>query len=268
MQRFFLFAALAAAMISPGIVNAQGNLNSFFKNGSAPQTQQQQQQAPQDGRIDIQRILSSKGFTIVEVRDDGSVEISVERDDITYPALVGMTQSGNKMWIDIGLSTVPGTAGDHAEKILELLELSGSFGSQFFSYSKENRLIHLIDAMDARLITDDAVAEMVNNAILVAAETVSNWDTSSWTNARHVGSWSAPMGQGTMVISLRADGSFEMINRAGSEVMTITGNYQLDRGTLQMQDAQGNEINGALQFVDGNHFNLVVNNQNLSVERS
>lgn len=267
MRRFFLLVVMTAAIFSPAIANAQqGGFNSFFKKQSA-QPQQPQPQTPHGGNIDIRQMLSGKGFSIVNVLDNGTVEISVEHNGITYPALVGMTQSGEKMWIDIGLASVPGSAGDHTDKILELLELSGSFGSQFFSYSKDNRLLHLIDAIDARLISADAVEEMVNNAILVAGETVANWDTSTWTNARHIGSWSAPLGDGTMVINLRADGSFEMVNRSGGEVITISGNYELDRGTLRMQDGQGNEISGALQFVDGNHFKLDVNNQNLSFER-
>lgn len=262
MRKSLLVLAAVVALTVPQLAFAQGGFGQLFEKSAPPVPSQ-----PANQESDVARLLREGGFTIKEAYDDGSVFLEIERGGLTFPVAVGMTGNRKSMWVDIALHKVPGNASGHMDKILNLLELSGSRGTAFFSYRKQYRMIHLIDAIDARLINVANVKKMVDGTLDIALQTEESWNTENWTQARHIGSWSAPLNDGSLEIALLADGSFSLNNRGNGSTVTIQGTYQLEGSSLSMDDGQGTKIVAQLRFVDGNHFELTLNGENLRFER-
>lgn len=241
---------------------AFGQLDDVFGGNSG----QLQPMPPANGAssIDLSVLLRDGGFNLVDTPSADFCKIEVENEDYTFPVFVYTSDNKRLIWIKIGLDDVPLDAGDHVDKLLSLMAFSGSYGPNFYSFDPETRLISLYSSMWVENISKKKLTETINIMVFQATEQAPSWDTSLWTAARHVGSWAATMDDGgEITINLRPDGSFDLVNGATS----ITGNYTVADGTLDMTDTDNNNVSGAIVFLDGNHFNFTIGGQKLNFER-
>jgi hypothetical protein len=260
MKRLFLLLA-AFAILTSG-TNAHAQLNNLFAN---PGTQSPA--SPNDASADVAQLLKSSGLKF-EMESEGTYLVTSEAEGVSLPVYVYQNKAGSILWVKVNLDELKGNPADHADKLLSLMELSGTFSGAFYSYNSQTRFLEIYNAIPVNEVTVAGLKSRIESMTLQVIRQRDAWYASEWTNPRHVGSWSASLsGNVTMTIDLRADGSFQLTNQADSQVTSIHGNYQIQSGQLQMRDNDGNQITGEIVFVDGNHFDLSVNSQKLSFER-
>jgi hypothetical protein len=260
MKRYFLLAAICLATLTANAANAQTGLGEVF--GQKTQTEE-----TTDSPVNLGETFTDAGFELDKSKPD-SVAFFVKKSGINYPVVAYLTESKTFVWIQINLNKLPENSATHATHISTLMTYNGIYGPYFYSVGEKSGMIALLSAMRIDSINAENVKDQVEGMIVQLDAQIEDWDTSKWTVKRHIGSWSTSLGDdSTMVINLRSDGTFDLTNRADSQVTSISGNYILDNGMLKMKDDQGNEIMGNIQFVDGNHFKLEVNDQSLEFER-
>lgn len=268
MKRFFTIAAICFATSTANYANAQTGLGDVFGSGTpaADKVIPEKTESETETGIHIGEVCTEAGYMVKNSKSD-FVEMTVKESGISYPVVVYKSESKEILWFQINLVKLPENMGEHAEKIKMLLNKNGSFGPCFYGVA-DNGMIQMLGTMRMPSVTPETVESQVEMMIAQLDEQIKLWDTSKWTVARHVGSWSSKLdAESAMVINLRGNGTFDLTNTSGSKTTSITGNYLIEAGSLKMKDSQGNEIAGNIVFIDGNHFDLDVNDKSLRFER-
>jgi len=267
MKRFYLMAIMLVALAMPAVMpqNANAQLNNVFGNNasSTPSQPGSDSSAP-----DLSKLLTEAKANF-QLEGEGTYLVTSEMDGVKLPVYVYMNQAKTLIWVKVNLMKLSNDATQHTDKLLQLLELSGTFGEAFYSYNSSSTYLELYSVFRPESINAKDLASRIQTMTTQVLKQREAWYADEWTVARHVGSWSAGMGENaSMTIDLRVDGSFSLVNNANGQSTSIKGSYQIEQGKLTMKDTDGNQIAGEINFVDGNHFSLNVNNQNLSFERS
>ena len=168
----------------------------------------------------------------------------------------------------VDLADLPENSSQHMDKVLKLLELSGTYGDAFYSYNSDNRMLQLYTMIELENLTEKLLNKKIEMVSSQTVDQLDAWLTTRWTTERHVGLWTSESGNSKMTIDLQGDGSFALTNQVDDNVTRITGFYKIEGGELKMRDTDDNVISGEIEFLDGNHFDFNVNDKKLSFERS
>ena len=80
---------------------------------------------------------------------------------------------------------------------------------------------------------------------------------------RHYGAWSASSDQGHFNLTLNPENSFKLVEHDGEESTELSGTYSISEKRLELNDASGFVVETELHFVDGNKFELTLNDETL-----
>lgn len=213
---------------------------------------------------DLKTVLSQLGYETKPI-DERIVEITVKRDTWTMPVTIEMTKSGKKLWFSIRLTTLKGDMSQHANRILKLMSLGGSFGPEFFSVFEKSHRVVLFSCRENENLTNAEIKGILEHMSLVAVETAPVWDPAKAAPpAKHVGTWQFNNGNLTISVNLDANGGFRLQNSSGVDQ---SGTYSIENGKLVL--TSGSErLELPLQWTDSNHMSLTLNGQAIPFTRA
>lgn len=217
----------------------------------------------------LESIIKKAGFQLKSKTAKGTYTFEVASSKTrAYRFRANFDPEKKDLILIASLATVPTDMLGGLQAANELAELSIRNTKARFHFQESSGEIHLAHlTKEIETVDHKQFATLVTHLVQVINRTEFHWNPRHWHIPRHLGMWRAELPQGKFDLNLQPGDKFSLIETSDDERIELSGTYSIDQKRLELTDESGFTFDGEIHFIDGNRFELAINNKTLTFIR-
>ncbi len=214
----------------------------------------------------LESIIKNLGYDLKSKDTKGNHSFSTvhPKTKIAYPFVANFDANSQELVLLTRLAKVPNDVLGASLRAQSLEKLSVRNTKAKFHFHEEQQNLSLVHLdQNVETVDQESFAKKVSHMIEVIERTRSLWNPKRWHMPRHYGTWRAPIEGKYYDLILNPEGTFKLIFSEDDKPTELSGNYAINGKRLELTDSSGFVVESDLHFVDGNRFELSINDESL-----